>query len=103
MTEQSANFVQVVNFPFVPTARFQTAVVFEIFACKNNIDSYTEADSMNKLAKMTVEIKNPSLVDPPSSYRLIVVFTFGAVELQAYAIDKQTGAKAETSVVFISD
>lgn len=58
---------------------------------------------MRKLAKMSVVIKDPTMVDPPDQYSLNVSFTFGDAELRAYAVDEQTGEEAETSVVFIAD
>ena len=48
-------------------------------------------------------IKDPSKVDPPSKYRIVVTFKFGAAEFQAVARDDQTGEEVKTSVVLIAD
>ena len=95
--------VQIVSASYFPTAKRQTQVSFEIYACPNNNERYTDAAGMRLLACMTVHIDNPAAVDPPDLYRLTLTFKLGGTEIKAFAVDDQTGKVARTDVVFMSD
>ena len=75
----------------------------DIYACNNNRDRYTDAPAMRKLAQLTLPISDPSKVDPPRNYNMLVKFSFGATEMEVTAYDEQTKEEVETSMVFIAD
>ena len=103
LTYALSMFVQIVSASFSPTARCQSRVTFQIYACPNNNQRYTDAAGMRSLARMTVHIDDPAAVDPPDLYKLTLTFKLGGTEIQAFAMDDQTGKMARTSVVFVSD
>lgn len=78
-------------------------MVFSIYACNNNRDHYTDATAMRKLATLQLTISDPSRVDPPREYAVLVSFSFGAAELQVHAYDQQTREEVQTSVVFVAE
>lgn len=74
-----------------------------IYACNNNRDLYTDASAMRKLATLQLTISDPSRVDPPRQYGILVSFSFGATELEVHAYDQQTREEVQTSVVFVAE
>ena len=64
---------------------------------------YTDAAAMRKLATLTMTISDPSKVDPPIEYGVLVSFSFGATELEVTAYDEQNKEEVQTSVVFVAN
>ena len=95
--------VQGVTDTFTATSRFQPVIGIKIYACNNNTDCYTDVASMRKTAIMSLNISDPTKVDPPESYKITVSFSFGSTEFHVVAKDNQTGQEVQTDVVFIAD
>ena len=102
LTSWVSALLQEVEHRFAAIRRCQRQVDIDIYACNNNRDCYTDAPAMRKLAELTMPISDPSKVDPPRSYSMLVKFSFGANEMEVTAYDEQTKEEVETSVVFIA-
>lgn len=94
--------LQEVKHHFGAVIRLQRAFGLDIYACNNNRDRYIDAPAMIKLADLTLPISDPSKVDPPSMYDMLVRFRFGTTQLEVTAHDKQTKKEVETSMVFVA-
>ena len=92
--------LQEVTHTFCAGTRFQSGIRVRIYACSNNTDCYTTDATMRQTAIMTLNIDDPTKVDPPESYKYTVKFSFGSTE---FRVVDQTGQEVQTDVVFIAD
>lgn len=76
-------------------------MTFPIFACSNNLDTYTYDSSMRRLGSFTINIDDPSMVD--DKYSFSVSFMFGTTELTVSAVDDMTKKQAQLEVTFVAE
>ena len=93
--------VQIIQKKLYCIKKNQSSVTFPIFACANNSDKYTDAQSMRRLGDFTIFVLDPSVVD--DKYSFSVSFTFGSTELAVSAVDDQTQQEAHACVVFVAE
>jgi hypothetical protein len=88
---------------YVAVKKHQASVDFNLYACSNNSDRYTDADAMKKVGSVRLYIADPSKVTDPDAYKFTVSFRLGGSELTVTAVDKQTGEEVQTSVIFVAE
>ncbi|DBB00576.1 TPA: hypothetical protein ACH3X3_002274 [Trebouxia sp. C0006] len=88
---------------YVAVKKHQASVDFNLYACSNNSDRYTDADAMKKVGSVRLYIADPSKVTDPDAFKFTVSFRLGGSELTVTAVDKQTGEEVQTSVIFVAE